>query len=361
MKKVEWSCPDIGTEEKNAAKRVIDSGMLTQGKETKAFEREIEGYIGCRNAVVVNNGTSALVAAMLAHGIGPGDEVIVPTFTFAASVNSILAVGATPVLADCDPKTFNTTPEIMKKCLTQKTKAIMPVDVAGMPIDIDAFAEFSEKNNLVMIEDAAEAIGAQYKKKKIGSFSHTAIFSFHMAKVITTVEGGCIATQDNEVAEKCSMIINQGMHEKYDHKYFGLNLRITDIQSAIGRAQLKKINGYLRWRSHLVKIYKDGLGNDAEYQKIPDYVTVHPHMIFGMLVDKRKRDNTIKYLNDNNISTRICWPPVHTQKYHKPMFNGNYPNSENIASRMINPPIGNKLREEDADYVVKILKKALKV
>lgn len=359
MKNIPWSSPDIGEEEKKAAKRVIDSGMLTRGKETEAFERDIEKYIGCKNAVVVNNGTSALVTAMLANGISPGDEVLVPTFTFVASVNAVLAVGAKPVLVDSDTETFNTTPELMKKYLTKKTKAIIPVDVAGMPIDVDAFTEFAGKNNLIMIEDAAEAIGAQYKNNKIGSFKHTAIFSFHMAKLVTSIEGGCVVTPDNEVARKCSMIHNHGMEKKYDHRYFGLNLRITDVQSAIGRAQLIKINKYIKWRNKLAKIYNEELGESVEYQKIPDYVNVHPHMIFGVLIGKRKRDYIIQYLKKNGVDTRVCWPPVHTQEYHRKIFNGAYPNSEHIASRIINLPIGNMISEDDVNYVASTFKTAL--
>lgn len=360
MRNIHWSYPDIGVEEKEAAKKVIDSGMLTQGKETESFERDIARYIGCKNAVVVNNGTSALITAMLAHGIGPGDEVIVPTFTFIASVNAVLAVGAKPVLVDCNPKTFNTTPELMKKYLTKKTKAIVPVDVAGMPVDIDAFAEFAKSNNLIMIEDAAEAIGAQYKKSKIGSFNHTAIFSFHMAKLATSVEGGCMVASDSEITRRCALIRNQGMQKKYYHECFGFNFRITDIQSAIGRVQLTKINKYIKWRNKLAAIYTEELGKNVEYQEIPDYATVHPRMIFGVLTNKKKRDYIRQYLKNNGIDTRVCWPPVHTQEYCRKIFHGNYPNSEHIASRIINLPIGNRISEGDVNHVVRTLKKALK-
>lgn len=360
MRNVPWSPPDIGEDEKEIAKKVIDSGWLTQGKETELFEKDICDYVGCKNAIVVNSGTSALITALLAHGIGPGDEVIVPTFTFISSVNAILAIGAKPVLVDSDLKTFNTTPEFMKKSVTEKTKAIMPVDVAGMPVDIDAFKEFAEKNNLIIVEDAAEAIGAKYKNKKIGSFEHTAILSFHMAKLVTTIEGGCIVTGDNKIAEKCSMIRNIGMQAKYDYKCFGLNLRITDVQSAIGRAQLKKIDKYLELRNKLAKVYKEGLGDSVDYQEIPDYVTLHPYMLFGVLVkNKNKRDAIIENLNQNNIGTRICWPPTHNQEYHSTIFKGSYPNAELLGSRIINLPMGNALTEEDVRYVVATFKKSL--
>ena len=308
---------------------------------------------------MVNSGTSALITALLAHGIGPGDEVIITTFTFIASVNAILSVGAKPVLVDSDLETFNTTPEIMKNVITEKTKAIIPVDVGGMSIDINAFTEFARKNNLIFIQDSAESIGAEYGGKKVGSFDHTSVFSFHMAKLATTVEGGCVLTNDDEIAEKCRMIRNHGMQGKYDYKCFGLNFRITDIQAAIGRIQLRKLNGYIRLRNKLADIYKKGLGDKIEYQKVPDYVNVHPYMLFGILTDVEKRDSIIKLLNENGVGTRICWLPTHKQDYHRKIFEGNYPNSELLASRIINLPMGNGLTEKDVNYVVKVFNKIL--
>lgn len=358
--KVPWSPPDIGLEERKEAKRVIDSGWLTQGKETDLFENELAQYIGCKHAVIVNNGTSALIAALMAHGIGPGDEVIVPTFTFIATVNSILAVGATPVLVDCDIDTFNTKPELVEQKFTKKTKAIMPVDVAGMPIDIEGFESLVEKKGVILIEDAAEAIGAEYKNRKIGSFGHLAILSFHMAKVAAAVEGGAILTNDDAIAEKCHMIKNHGMKKKFQHEEFGLNFRITDIQSAIGRVQLRKVEDYIIKRNNLVDMYKDELKGLVEFQKEPSYVTRHPYMIFNILVSASKQKEVIEELNKNNIGNRISWVPVHKQIYHKNLFKEEYPNSEKIASRIISLPLGNALEEEQVHYVCKIIKQVLR-
>lgn len=352
MIKVPWSPPAIEKEEKEAAIRVINSGWLTQGKETQKFEEELADYISCKHVIVMNNGTSALIASLLAEGIGKGDEVLVPSLTFIASVNAITAVGATPVLVDSNLKTFNTTPELMQDKLTNKTKAILPVDVAGMPIDIDKIRKFADENNLKIIEDAAQGIGASYKGKKLGSFDHTTIFSFHMAKTITTIEGGCITTNDDEISKKCRMIRNHGMQATYNYGMHGLNFKTTDIQSAIGKEQLKKISKYLAVRNKIANIYTKELKNFGEFQHVPEYVTSHSRMLFGILVEKDKRDEINKKLNGNGIDTRICWPPAHKQNHHSKIFtNENLPNAEYISSKIINLPMGNGLTENSVNYV----------
>jgi len=360
MNNVPWSPPDIGPEEIAAAKKVIDSGWLTQGKITEQFEKEIEKKVGCRNAVVVNNGTSALVASLLAHGIGHGDEVIVPTYTFIATVNSVLAVGATPVLVDCDKTTFNTTPEMVLEKITPKTKAIMPVDVAGMPVDINGFADLARDQDILFIQDSAESLGAEYRGRKVGGFDNTSVFSFHMAKLSSTIEGGCVLTNDNMIADRVRMIRNHGMKGKYDYACFGLNFRTTDIQSAIGIEQLKKLDRYIHRRNKLAQIYEQELQGIVGFQQIPDYVTVHPRMLFGILVEKEKRDSIISALNAQGIGTRICWPPTHTQEYHKTLFAGSYPNAEEIGKSIINIPMGNDLNEEQVHHVVEKIKEVLR-
>jgi len=355
--KVAWSPPDLKIEDENALIRVIRSGWLSDGKETESFEKEIAQYTGAKHVIVVNNGTSALIASLLAEGISKDDEVIVPSFTFIAPVNSILVIGAKPVLVDCDLETFNITLEKVKEKLTERTRAIIFVDVSGMANDIDLFRELAKEHNLVLIEDAAQAIGGEYKDRKIGSFGHTTIFSFHMAKPITTIEGGCVLTNNDNVARKIRMIKNHGMQAKYDYGFLGLNFKITDIQSALGRSQLKRLDYFIEKRNKLVEKYKKGLKN-CRFQEIPDYVTKHPYMLFGVLVDEDIRDDLNKYLNNNGIDTRICWLPAHRQEYHKTIFsNENLPNSEKISSQIINLPIGNGLSDEEVDYVINTFNK----
>lgn len=357
--KISWAPPSLGKEEESIVKKTMKSQWLTQGKMTQKLEESICKFTNSKFAVATNNGTTALICSLLANDIGKDDEVIVPSFTFVATVNSIIAVGAKPILVDCDPLTFNTTPEIMNKKISKKTKAIIPVDVSGMPIDIDRFRKFSNEKNLVLIEDAAEALGAKYKNKKIGSHGHTAIFSLHMAKIATAIEGGVITTNNKEIARKAKLIRSHGDAGGYNSVNFGLNFRISDLHAAIGVEQIKKINNFLKHRNKLAKIYKEEL-HEFEFQRIPKYVTIHPFMLFGVLFDKNKRNKINNFLNKNGIETRICWKPVHLQKYFQSEKKYRLPNTESIFSRIINLPMGNGLTEKDAYVVTKTIKKFLK-
>lgn len=366
---IPWSEAEFGKDEKRAAFRVIRSGWLTQGRETEAFEGEISKYLGVRHTIVTNSGTSALIAALLAYGIGPGDEVIVPSYTFIATVNSVLAVGARPVLADCDAESFDISADTCSRLITKRIKAIMPVDIMGMPIDVEGFRKLARAYHIHLIEDSAQAIGAEYKGKKIGSFGHPSIFSFHMAKVVTAVEGGCVVTNDDRIANRVRMIRNHGRTElyqmqkhgtEYNFDGFGLNMRINDVLSAIGRVQLKKIDKSLKHRKRLVDFYKNELEGIFDFQKIPDYVSVHANMIFAILCPQGMRDRINQKLFNAGISTRITWPCAHKQKWHKRYFGRiRLPNSENISSRILSIPIGNAITLSQAAQVVKVLKKAV--
>ena len=356
---IQWAPPSLEKEEIESVSRVLKSKWLTQGKITYEFEKKVAQYVGAKYCVMVNNGTSALICSLLSHNIKPGDEIIVPSFTFVATVNAVLSVGAKPILVDSNPSTFNTEIDLIKPHITKKTKAIIPVDVSGMPVDIKKFREFSQSNNLILIEDAAEGIGAEYENKKIGSFGHSTIFSFHMAKVITSVEGGCIVTNDKDIAEKLRLIRSHGSKVPYDSRSFGLNFRISDLHSAIGLAQIKKIKNFLKHRNNLAKIYRDEI-KDHKFQTIPDYVTLHPYMLFGILTHPKDRDRINKILNKNHIETRICWPPVHMQQYHSKIFKTRkIKNAEEIYSRIINLPMGNGLDLSDVMKVSKVVRSAL--
>ncbi|KHO46268.1 MAG: pyridoxal phosphate-dependent enzyme [archaeon GW2011_AR3] len=364
-KKLSWSPPRFDKEEKEAAIRVVNSGWVTQGRETKAFEKELSEYFRVRHAVVMNNGTSALIASLIAHGIGPGDEVIVPSYTFIATVNSILAVGAKPVLADSDPETWVTTPELVKEKITGRTKAIMPVDVGGGLIDSDGFEALAQEKNITLIEDAAHLPGAKYKGKIAGSYNHTWTTSFHMAKLALTIEGGAVFTNDDKLAELLSQIRNHGMSAPYDvHKNihydyttFGLNFRITDIQSAIGRVQLSRLEDTVKFRNQAARIYMDGMPQ-FRFQKTPEYQTRHPYMFFGMLVNPNKRMQLIQEMVRNGVDIRICWRTTHLQPYHSQLFKGiSLPNSEMLSDTMLCPPLGNDMTLDDTRHVVEVVNK----
>lgn len=356
--RIPWAPPSFGLKEQKAVEKVMRSNWMTQGEKTWELEKEICKVTNSKFAVVTNNGTAALICSLLANEIGSGDEVLVPSFTFVATVNAILAAGAKPILVDCDPLTFNTTPELMRKKISKKTRAIIPVDVAGMPIEIDYFQEFAKKNNLILIEDSAESLGAEYKNRKIGSFGQTAIFSLHMAKIVTAIEGGAIITNQKDIAEKARLIRSHGDVGGYNSIYFGLNFRISDLHSAIALEQMKKLNQFLKYRNKLAKIYKEEL-IEFEFQKIPKNVTLHPYMLFGVLLKSNIRNKVINYLNKKGIETRICWKPVHLQKYFSKKLRYHLPNSEQIYSRIINLPMGNGLTENQVIQVSKLVKKAI--
>lgn len=366
---IPWSKADFGRAEKAAARRVINSGWLTQGEETERLEEELANFLGVKYTVLVSNGTSALMTALIAHNIGHGDEVIVPSFTFIATINSIIGIGAKPVLTDCDIKTWNLTPEEAHKYISKKTKAIMPVDIAGMPIDIEGFRKLCKDYKLALIEDCAEAMGAEHVKGKVGSFGHASIFSFHWAKVITSIEGGCVAINDKKIANSIRRLINLGRAELYNPKKhgayysfdaFGLNFRTNDVFSAIGRVQLAKINRYLEHRKSLVNYYKDRLRNYFEFQAIPDYVKQHANMFFAILVPGNKRDKIMESLFRAGISTRITFPPTHLTKWYREMFDvTELKNTEELGKRILSIPIGNKIKISQVEKVISTLKRAL--
>lgn len=363
---IPWSEPDFGSQEIKAVNRILKKGWLTQGQETELFEREIANYVGSKYAVVVSNGTLALMAALLSHGIGHGDEVITPSFTFIATINAILGVGAQPVLADSELGTWNLSVGETEKYITKRTKAILPVHVAGLPFNIDSFKKLARKYDLVLIEDSAEALGAQYKNRPVGGHGTTSIFSFHMAKLVTSVEGGCVVTDNKKIFDKIKMIRNHGRRELYKERKhgteyrfegFGLNMRLSDVLSSIGRVQLRKINQALKHRKKLVDLYKKELRNKFEFQEIPDYATVHANMFFAFLTDKKLRGKIQRKLFEEGISTRVTFTPAHRQVWHKRHFqNTRFKNADSIFSRILSVPLGNRITVQQVEKVIGILK-----
>jgi perosamine synthetase len=234
--------PILGDEEVEAVARVLRSGRLAQGPEVEAFEREFAAYVGVRHAVAVANGTIALDAALKALRIGPGDEVITTPFTFIATANSILYQGARPVFVDIEPDTFNLNPDLVLEAITSRTKAIVAVDLYGHPAEWRALREIAEDYDLLLIEDAAQAHGAEYHGSKAGSLGDVATFSFYPTKNMTTGEGGMVTTDDDRLARRLRLIRNHGQVERYLHTTLGYNYRMTEIAAAIGRVQLRRLD-----------------------------------------------------------------------------------------------------------------------
>lgn len=360
-RKVFWSVPDVGEDETKAVHEVLQSGWLGMGPKTKQFEKDLSAYTGAKHSVVVNNGTSALLNAFIALGIGPGDEVLVPTYTFVATASSVIALGAKPVLVDCEPTTFNVGPAELEAVLAKhpKAKAIVVVDVAGLPVDLEAIRAVAHKHHLPLVEDAAEAFAGEYRGTRLGNYDHVTIFSFHIAKQVTTVEGGAIQTNREDLVDKLRLVRSHGEgKEKYVHVEFGLNFRPTDIQSAIGIAQLKKADHYIQLRDRIAHLYMRELAGHLQFQHVPEYATRPTWMIFmALAANKGERDRLNAYLNAHGVDTRIPWPPIHRQPYFVARFGQvACPKADTVFERVVSLPIGNAMTEDDVRYVIDIVK-----
>jgi len=306
--------PLMGEEEKQAVLEVLDSGMLAQGPRVKAFEEAFAEMCGVKYALATTSGTTALHTALLAHGIGPGDEVITSPFTFIASANSILFTGARPVFVDIDPNTFNLNPDLIEDAITPKTRAILPVHLFGLSCDMDAIMDIADKHGLIVIEDACQSHGATYKGKKVGSFG-TGTFSFYPTKNMTTAEGGMITTNDPKIAERCSMIRQHGMRRRYYHDELGFNFRMTDIQAAIGLEQLKKLERFNRAGQSNARYLSEHLRG----VKVPFVPEGYEHVFhqYTIRVPDGKRDALLDHLQQRGIGTGVYYPvPVHKQTFY---------------------------------------------
>jgi len=351
---IPWSKPDISENEKRAILKVVESDWYSQGPLTKKFEDELSLYLDS-NVSIVNNGTSAIICALLAHDFKSGDIVLVPDLTFFATLSAPKFLGARIMTADVDQKTLNLTPEDVEDVVKNNdVKFVIVVDIAGLPVDIDAFEELALKYNFTLIEDAAQALGSEYKQKKIGSFNHTTTFSFHIAKQITTIEGGCVSSSNEKISERIKQLRDHGRtnSKNYTHDIIGSNFRTTDLQSCIGLEQIKKIDQYLTNRHTISKRYKDELKN-VQFQEIPDYSIKHSNMMFFTIYPNIDiRDRNFKIFQENGIDAKLPWPPLHSQPANPELNNQNNKNTELISNTSLMLPIFNKMTEEEVDYVI---------
>lgn len=253
---IRLAVPEIEEEDIEAVARVLRSGFLVQGPYVAEFEQTVADYVGVRHAIAVSSGTAALHLALLALGIGPGDEVLVPDFTYPATAHVVELVGAAPVLVDIDLRTFNVDVECLEAALAPSVRAIMPVHLFGRPADMDAILSLAQRHAVHVIEDAACALGAEYRGRKCGTLSDIACFSFHARKVITTGEGGMVATDDDEIAERVRMLRNHGLAPTGGHfQLAGLNYRMTDFQGALGTVQMRRLERLIERRADLAALY----------------------------------------------------------------------------------------------------------
>ncbi len=355
----------ISEEDIQAVVDVLHSDYLTTGPKIEEFEKEVAKYVGAKYAVAISNGTVALHAACFASGITKGDEVITTPITFAASANCALYCGAKPVFADIDPNTYNISPEEIEKNITSKTKAVIPVHYSGQPCDMDEIINIAEKNNLIVIQDAAHALGADYKGMKIGSFGDMTIFSFHPVKHITTGEGGMIVTNNEEFYKRLKLFRSHGitrdkdMLEKdegawyYEQLVLGYNYRITDIQCALGISQLKRLDKFISKRRFLTERYNNAFKN-TDSIKIP-YIKEEcnsSHHLYVIQVKNRKE--IFDKLREAGIGVNVHYIPVYKHPYYQRNGYENVCciNAEKLYKHIISLPLYYDLTEEQQDYVI---------
>ncbi|MCR4393758.1 MAG: DegT/DnrJ/EryC1/StrS family aminotransferase [Dehalococcoidales bacterium] len=351
--------------------RVIRRGTYwTCGPDVTAFENSISRYLGCRYCVAFNSGTSALHAALLACGIGPGDEVIVPSFTFIATANAPLFVGARPVFADIEDSTYGLDPEDVRRKITPRTRAILPIHYAGCPCKIYEILEIAREHNLLLIEDAAEAFGAKVQDRMIGTFGDAAIFSFCQNKIITTGEGGAVVTDNHTIYEKLKLIRSHGRLDRsdyfssdnFDYVSLGYNFRLPDIAAALGISQLNKVDQLIEMRRANAKYLNNRLSS-LEMITIPappdSFFHVYQMYSISIKGDQKLRDSLITYLGENGISCKVNFHPVHLTSYYRQNFgysSGELPVTESVSARILTLPMFPGLSREDMDYTCEHIK-----
>lgn len=355
-------------EDVRAVNGIIKRGMYwTSGPQSKEFERMIAEYIGTKYAVVFNSGTSALHAAVLAHNIKEGDEAIVPSFTFIATANALLFVGARPVFADIESKTFGLDPEDVKEKITDRTKAIIPIHYGGSPCLIRELKEIAEDYNLILIEDAAESFGAKIKNKKVGTFGDSAMLSFCQNKVITTGDGGAVVTDSREIYEKLKLIRSHGRLEdadyfsswkRMDYVTLGYNYRMSDITAALGIAQLEKVGKIIQMRRKNAEYMSNklcGMRNMSTPKPLYDYY-FHVYQMYTVRVrgGQRTRDDLAKYLAEKGIATKVYFHPVHLTHFYMKQLNYDckLPVTEEMSREVLTLPMYPSLTTEEMDYIV---------
>jgi perosamine synthetase len=376
LERVPMSAPDISEEDIAAVVKVLRSGRLSLGPMQDEFETLVAEYVGVEHAVAVSSGTAALHLLVRALGLGPGDEVLVPSFTFAASVNCILYERATPVFVDIEPDTYNLDPRDLERKVTKRTRAIIAVDVFGHPADWDEISRIARQYELHVIDDSCEALGARYHGRPLGGFGEASTFAFYANKQITAAEGGMVVTADARVAELCRSWRNQGrgkMGAWLAHERLGYNYRMDEMSAALGASQMRRFESLLAKRSAVARNYGEQLGG-IPWLRTP---VVRPDVRMSWFVYvvtlKRglDRDAIISRMMDSGVPARSYFPPVHLQPYFGEIMAtrrsaaegwdwgpGSLPVTEDVGSRTIALPFHNNLTEAQREVVVKALEDA---
>ncbi|MTD30775.1 DegT/DnrJ/EryC1/StrS aminotransferase family protein [Planomicrobium sp. YIM 101495] len=372
---IPYCLPDITEREIKEVIETLESGWLAKGPKTIEFEEKFAKYVGAKYAVAMNSCTAALHIALIAGGVKPGDEVITTSMTFAASVNTILHVGATPVFVDIDPETGLIDIDKIEEKITEKTKAIVPVHYAGQACDLDRLYEIANKHNLFVSEDAAHAIYTEYKGKRIGYNPQGAVsYSFYATKNLATGEGGMLVTDSKEIADRARVLITHGMSKNawnrygkggswmYDIEEPGYKYNMFDIQAALGITQLDRLEEMQEARENLVKLYLEGLAGikGIEVQKVNDYTSKNAWHLFIIRVTEEfplKRDELIEYLAENNIGTSVHFIPVHLMSAYKEYKEqSELVNTEMWFNQILSLPLYSTLEEADVKTIIEKIK-----
>jgi len=354
------NAPQIGREEIDAVVKVMKSGALTHGlgagvMVTK-FEKEFAKFVEAKHGVAVNTGTSALHLSLAGSGIGVGDEVILPSFTFVATAEVVVMTGAKPVFVDINPDTYTVSPKAVEKAITKKTKAIMPVDLYGLPADMQPLREIADKHGLKIVEDAAQAHGATYRGKPVGTLANVACWSFYGSKNMTTGEGGMVTTNDDETAEKLSFMRSHGEKEKYNSLMLGHNYHMPEIQAAIGCVQLKKLPKFVAQRSKNARRLTERLAKARSLQlpKEPKGCTSswYLYTIRMKNAKKEQRDRTVEKLKKKGIGAEVYYKnPVHLMSYYSKFGKYRLPVTEKAAAQVLSLPVHPGVTAEQADFI----------
>jgi dTDP-4-amino-4,6-dideoxygalactose transaminase len=376
-----FSRPSLGAEEMGEVIDALQSGWLAAGPRVARFEEEFARYLGAEHAVAVSSGTAALHLALLAHGIGPGDQVVTSALTWPATVNMIERVGARPVFADVDPETLQVTPASVERVLSEGARAILPVHFAGQACDLDGLAKLASRDRRVLVEDAAHAVGTEYRGRRIGAGDGTACFSFHPIKNITTGEGGMITSSDARVADRLRLLRFHGVSRdawsrygkaapaRYETELPGFKYTLTDLQAALGIHQLARLDGFIERRGRLAALYREGLADVdavATCGASPG-TTRHAWHLFVITVDPERlrcdRDRVMELLGERGIGTGLHFTAVHLHRYYRERYGwrpGDLPHTEWASERVISLPLYPGMADGDVARVCDALREVIR-
>jgi dTDP-4-amino-4,6-dideoxygalactose transaminase len=339
---------------------VIDSCAFILGPNVQAFEAEAAKYLGVKHAIGVASGTDALHLALLAEGVGPGDEVITTAFTFIATAEAIRYVGATPVFVDIDPQTFNICPKAVKEAITRKTKAVLPVHLFGQPADMMPIQRMCSRYDLKLIEDCAQSFGANINGQQTGSFGDAAGFSFFPSKNLGAFgDGGMVTTNNDATAAKVRILRNHGSETRYYHDVLGYNSRLDEMQAVILRVKLKRVNEYNRRRRHAAHLYSKLMADLPLITPYEDRIGEHVYHQYTVLCERR--DEVMKALQEQQIGCAVYYPvPLHKQNIFKELCAGlSLPATESVAERCLSLPICPELQDADIARIVSVIRGVL--